>query len=82
MHVVGVVTEDDHDRAAWFAAEARVSFPALDDREGRLFRHLAVGGLPVTLFVAADGRVVHRHPGPLDAGALAELSATHLGVTP
>jgi thiol-disulfide isomerase/thioredoxin len=83
VHVVGVVTEDARGAAAAFAAEAGVTFPGLFDREGRARAQLSAVGLPVTLFVDADGRVVHLHQGPpLDADGLAELSTEHLGVAP
>jgi thiol-disulfide isomerase/thioredoxin len=82
VHVVGVVTQDGHDPAAWFADGAGVSFPALFDREGLLWRRLPAAALPVTLFVDADGRVRHLHPAPLDARELAALAADHLGVSP
>ncbi len=92
VHVVGVITRDRRTAASAFAADAGVSFPGLYDREQHLFSALPglpeLGlpappalGLPVTLFVNADGSIVHAHPEPVDAEQLAQLAAEHLGVT-
>ena len=82
VHVVGVVTEDSRTNALWFAHDAGVSFPSLQDEDGRLRARTVpvTGGLPATLFVDADGYVRHLHNRPLDEESLADLAAQHLGV--
>ncbi|HEY8450967.1 MAG: TlpA disulfide reductase family protein [Micromonosporaceae bacterium] len=80
VHVVGVVTEDTRTRAVWLALDTGVTFPSVHDVDGRLHDRLPAVGLPVTLFVDADGRIRHLHNAPLDDGTLAELAAEHLGV--
>jgi thiol-disulfide isomerase/thioredoxin len=81
VHVLGVVTEDDPERAAALATDLRLRFPAVADREGRLRAALAAIGLPVTLLVDSAGRVRHVHrTGALDEPAVARLARDHLGV--
>lgn len=81
MHVVGVVSEDDRGRAQSLAEDLAVSFPTLYDRPADLFHWTGKAGLPVTLFVGADGRVSHVYNGaPLDDAALAGLVHQYLRV--
>ncbi|HLV59313.1 MAG TPA: TlpA disulfide reductase family protein [Natronosporangium sp.] len=80
VHVVGVVTEDTRTRAVWLARDTGVTFPAVHDVEGRLLDRLPAVGLPLTLFVDAEGRVRHLHNAPLDDRTLAALATEHLGV--
>lgn len=80
VHVVGVVTEDTRTRAVWLARDTGVTFPAVLDVEGSLLDRLPAVGLPVTLFVDADGRIRYLHNAPLDDRTLAALAAEHLGV--
>lgn len=69
--------------AVEFAGQARWRYPQVVDPDKVLAAPLRIVGPPMTLFVAADGRVVARHVGPLtgDQQAL-DLVAQHLGVTP
>ncbi len=79
--VVGVNTGDDPGNAVAAAQEARVRFANVYDRDQRARRALGVAGLPATVFVAADGRVVHVYNGPaLDQPTLELLVEKHLGV--
>jgi thiol-disulfide isomerase/thioredoxin len=55
--VVGVITDDVWDRAAWAGIDYGVRFPSVFDPDRTLLRELGRPGLPVTLFVAADGSV-------------------------
>jgi thiol-disulfide isomerase/thioredoxin len=81
VHVLGVVTGDQPERAAALATDLRLRFPALADPDGRLRAALGGLGLPVTLFVDAAGRVRYVHTtGALDQPELARLVRDHLGV--
>lgn len=80
VHVVGVVTQDSRSRAAAFATDARITFPALLDRDGQLLARVPAVGLPATLFVDRDGRVRHLHNAQLDGATLERFAAEHLGV--
>jgi thiol-disulfide isomerase/thioredoxin len=80
--VLGVVTDDVWDRAASIA-DYGVHFPAVFDPESTLKRALGRPGLPVTLFVAADGSVRATDvSGALTVERLRALAGEHLGYAP
>jgi cytochrome c biogenesis protein CcmG/thiol:disulfide interchange protein DsbE len=82
MRVIGVVTFDHHDRAQAFIDEHKVSFPMLDDPDKHLLIAVGRAGLPVTLFLTADGHLAHLYDGAaLDEPTLESMAATYLGVT-
>lgn len=60
---LGVLYADDPERVR--AASRRAGARPFVDPDGTLARDLAVGGVPETLFVSADGAIVARHTGPL-----------------
>lgn len=80
---VGVDTADpDPALAAEFARAVGWRYMQVQDPGHALSSALGLRGLPVTLFVAADGRVVYRHVGALQSTEqLGDLVAQHLGVT-
>jgi thiol-disulfide isomerase/thioredoxin len=83
VHVVGVVSGDTRSRSTSLAQDLGLSFPQLDDPDGRLMRALRRVALPATLFVDGDGRVRHFHTaGAVDAATLDGLARRHLGVPP
>lgn len=70
------------DWAIEFAALAGWTWPHVVDPERRTASALRVPGIPMTLLVDADGRVVHRFSGAFSSTQeLADLVAEHLGVT-
>jgi len=81
VRVVGVVSKDGEPQAESFAADAGTTFPSAFDGEGDLMAELGLNGLPFTMFLAADGRLVHSELGPIEsAEELEQLVAEHLGV--
>ncbi|MGY0231258.1 TlpA disulfide reductase family protein [Longispora urticae] len=79
VRVLGVVTLDDRARALDTAKDLKITFPMLYDSAGRLQKSVGRSLLPITLFVAADGRVTHTYTGPaLDDAALGALVEEHL----
>lgn len=72
---LGVNTKDPSAAAGPFLEEAGVSYPQVVDPAAELLRSTSVPGLPVTLFVAPDGEVVHQHIGRLERARLDELVA-------
>lgn len=65
---VGINYQDPQpDWALEFAALAQWNYPHIQDMERTLRTSLKIPGLPVTLFVAADGEVVGRHVGGLES---------------
>lgn len=81
VRVLGVVSGDTKDAAFALAKELRVKFPTMWDEDATLIKALGRNALPVTLFIAADGRLVHVHQGkPFDDAGLADAVADRLGV--
>ena len=72
---LGVNTEDPRSAAVSLLADLDVTFAHLVDQEGRLLAELGLPGLPVTLAVAPDGRVIDRQVGQLSAARLDEMVA-------
>ena len=70
---LGVNTEDTPAGAVSLLADLDVTYPHVVDREKELLTELAAPGLPVTLAVAADGRILDRQIGQASAERLDEL---------
>lgn len=83
VHLLGVVIDDRRSAAVSLAEELGITFPALEDADGRLLAELPRNGLPATLFVDAAGRVRYVHQtGALDEQALERYVSEQLGVAP
>nr|BFE63750.1 hypothetical protein GCM10020063_082760 [Dactylosporangium thailandense] len=88
VRVVGIVTKDRHDQAQSVIADAKLTFPMLED-QGQQFAvaasplvSKALVTLPSTLFVAPGGRIVYTYQGPaLTSDKARELARQYLGVT-
>lgn len=76
IRFLGVDVQDDPEAARWFLAELGNSYPHAVDADGELPRELGARGLPVTLAVDADGRVVDRAMGQLTSEELQRLIET------
>ena len=80
LSVVGVLTEDPARNGLEFARQFGVRYPSVVDEQGDLKRGISPG-LPVTLFLDADGRVVHTERGAFaDRAEVDGLVRQHLGV--
>ena len=78
--VVGVLHQDDLGRGLAFSRDFGMRYPSLVDDDGDVLRAFPPGP-PVTLFLDAEGRVVHRRSGAFrDLAELEGLVAEHLGV--
>jgi cytochrome c biogenesis protein CcmG/thiol:disulfide interchange protein DsbE len=78
--VVGVLTQDTPRLGLEFARQFGMHYPSVVDDDGVVLRAFG-GGPPITLFVDAQGNVVHRKLGAFaDLPELERLVATHLGV--
>jgi thiol-disulfide isomerase/thioredoxin len=83
VHVIGVVSADDRAAALALAGDLGLRFPHLYDGDGALMRAVERNGLPVTLFVDAQGRVREVYNAKaLDQPTLDRLAARHLGLVP
>ncbi|HEY9475088.1 MAG TPA: TlpA disulfide reductase family protein [Mycobacteriales bacterium] len=83
LRVLGVATQDPGlSRQLTFAVDTGLHMPNLVDDRGVVAAGLGIRGLPATLFVGADGTVVHVYNGPpLTSKALRDLISQHLRVT-
>lgn len=82
VRFVGVDREDDHAKARLLARETGVTYEQVTDPDGSFFRAVQGRGMPTTLLVDREGRIVYRHAGPLTADELIELLGEHLDVRP
>ena len=72
---LGVNTEDTPSAAASLLDDLDVTYAHVVDREKKLLAALAAPGLPVTIAVAADGRILDRQVGQMSAERMDELVA-------
>ena len=81
VRVIGVASQDRPGTALAYAADEDLPFGSLDDSDGRLARALHRPGLPVTVFLTADGTVAGVYQGPpLTDSTLRRLVREKLGV--
>lgn len=73
VRFLGVDVQDDPEAARWFLDEQDIGYPHAVDADGELLRQLGIRGLPVTLALDADGRVVDRVTGQLTPEELQRL---------
>ena len=78
--LVGVLTQDSPTSALEFARQFGMRWPSVVDEQGEVFRAFRPGP-PVTLFLDASGRVVHKRSGKFaDVTEIEQLVEEHLGV--
>lgn len=77
---VGVNVQDQRLKARELAADTGVRYLLTEDPRGEFYEAIGGVGMPTTLFVDAEGVVVYRHTGEVDAARLAQLLRKHLGV--
>lgn len=85
VQFLGVNILDGREEALRFVAEEEVPYPSVRDPGGRVSRMYRVTGVPETVFVDPDGRIVGTYvgafkPGELD-GLVRELLALEEGET-
>ena len=78
VRFLGVDVQDDPDAARWFLDEHDIDYPHAVDSDGELLQELGIRGLPVTLALDADGRIVGRSVGQLTGEELERLIGTVL----
>lgn len=71
---LGVDTKDNPERAAAFLQELGVTYPQAVDLDGRLLvEHLRVPGLPVTVVLDPEGKIIKKHVGAFTEESLDAL---------
>jgi cytochrome c biogenesis protein CcmG/thiol:disulfide interchange protein DsbE len=73
VQFLGVNTKDRPEWAADFLQEVNVAYPQVVDSEGTLLGSLRSPGLPVTVVLDAEGRVVGRQIGRINEQRLTDL---------
>ena len=63
---VGADTDDSSDNAVAFLAAHPLTYPSYRTSTGGVDRIVTVAGLPTTIFIGADGKIVHVHAGQYD----------------
>jgi cytochrome c biogenesis protein CcmG/thiol:disulfide interchange protein DsbE len=67
---VGVNHQDSRGEALKFLEETGVRFPAAYDPEGRTATAYGLFGMPTTIFISPDGRILERHRGEISEAEL------------
>ena len=76
LQVVGIATRDARADARAFARRFAIPYRLADDPEGRIASTYGAVGLPVSVLIDAEGRVVSTTFGALDERELADLAAS------
>ena len=82
VRVVGIAVQNKPDQALSLLTDSGVHYPSARDDDAATKAALHWGGLPMTLFVGADGVVTHVERAPIvSEDQLRSLVSLHLGVT-
>ncbi len=77
----GLAVNDRPEDAKNIVEQTGITYDWGRDVNGDVANTAGVLNMPTTLFIDADGTIVERHTGALDAGELRKLIEEHLGVT-
>ena len=78
--VDGAYTGETWDDALDASRGLGLHYASLFDAHGKLVEWVRSGGIPVSLFVDKDGKVVHTKIGPLTSAELAGLAKQYFGI--
>jgi cytochrome c biogenesis protein CcmG, thiol:disulfide interchange protein DsbE len=78
--LLGVNVRDAPANARGFVERLGITYDLATDPDGDLYGDVRAFGMPTTLLVDADGMIVYRHTGPLDAAELRALAEEHLAL--
>lgn len=79
---LGVDHQDDRSGALQLLADTGVQYPTGYDPDGKVATSYGLFGMPTTLFVAPDGRLLEKHTGELSQAQLEESISRLFGVSP
>ena len=82
VQFVGVNHQDNREDAVDFAASAGLSYVSGSDPDGEVARRTGLRGMPTTLFVDAEGRILERRTGEMTEATLAETIERLFGPRP
>ena len=80
--IVGVTDDLQRDAAVTAAQKAAVSYPLRYDEDAALMTDLGITGLPATVFVDEDGKVLGKHLGALTEDELLAQLEDRYGIAP
>lgn len=81
VEFLGVNVQDGTDISAEFKNKTGVTYPQVSDPDAAVFEGFGKGlGMPTTVFVDAQGRVLERFAGPLTESELRERIQKHFSV--
>jgi len=72
VQFLGVDRQDFRPDAQAFLRRAKVSYPSAYDRDGALDEAYRLRGMPTSVFIDKDGRIVQQVTGPLTEAQLEE----------
>ncbi len=78
---LGVDHQDDRAGALQLLADTGVQYPTGYDPDGKVATSYGLFGMPTTLFVSPDGRLLEKHTGELSEAALTESISRLFGVS-
>jgi cytochrome c biogenesis protein CcmG/thiol:disulfide interchange protein DsbE len=67
---IGIVYGDSTEKARGYVSTNGVTWPTIQDEDGRIAFAYGVFGPPETYFIAPDGIIAGRHIGPIDEATL------------
>jgi cytochrome c biogenesis protein CcmG/thiol:disulfide interchange protein DsbE len=80
VRLLGINTDDNPEAARATINSTQVTWPSLADPDAKVREQIGPQFMPATLFIAADGRIVHRKYGRLAPQQFRALVLEHLGV--
>ena len=78
---LGIDHQDNREGGRQLIAETGVRYPTGYDPDGDVARRYALFGMPTTVFVSPDGRVLGKHTGEMSAEKLEEEISRLFGIT-
>lgn len=79
IHFVGLAVQDRPEDAERITEDTGITYDWARDPRGDVANAIGVTQMPTTVFISADGEVVHRHSGVIDDDELLALIDEHLG---
>lgn len=76
---LGIDHQDNRDGALELIADTGVTYPTGYDPDGKVATSYGLFGMPTTLFISADGRLLDKHTGELSEAKLNERIASLFG---
>lgn len=73
MRVIGIAVHDKKDDVLSFLKTAGKTFAIAIDEEGKISLNYGVTGVPETVFINAQGVVIHKEVGPLTTALLEKM---------